>query len=367
MPHARRFLRSLSLVLLVLPLFVALAHADAASAPQRARDLMEAGHWKAARQLLTSTLQSTPDDAAALAAMAEVRAQFGDMDEAEKLARRAVALAPNDAQAHETLAQVLGERAQKAGMLKAMSLAGQFRKEAERAIDLDPKRIEAREMLMEFHLRAPGIAGGDKKKARSYAEEIGRIDPVRGALAMAEYSRAMKDSEAVEGCFRRAIASDPHAFDARLALASWLLAPWRLRLDEADTQARAAMADAPDRAGGWMLLAMVAIRRGNLAALDSVLAESDAHCPETRGPAYQAGRLLLSEGTNLPVAERCFRHYLEIEPEPGNPTLAHAHWRLAQVLEKENRKDEAIAELRTALRLKPDLDDAKKDLKRLTH
>jgi tetratricopeptide (TPR) repeat protein len=36
------------------------------------------------------------------------------------------------------------------------------------------------------------------------------------------------------------------------------------------------------------------------------------------------------------------------------------------VLEKQGRKNEAIEALRTALRMKPDLDEAKKDLKRLT-
>jgi hypothetical protein len=39
---------------------------------------------------------------------------------------------------------------------------------------------------------------------------------------------------------------------------------------------------------------------------------------------------------------------------------------LGLVLEKKGRKPEAIAEVETALRLKPDLEEAKKDLKRLT-
>src|SRR4029079_10228507 len=131
-----------------------------AAAPLTARALMEAGHWKRARQGLETQQRATPEDPATLAALAEVRAQFGEVDQAEKLARRAVALAPDDAQAHESLAQVVGRRAQKAGPLKGLGLARESRREAERAVALDPKRIEARDMLMQFHLQAPGIAGG---------------------------------------------------------------------------------------------------------------------------------------------------------------------------------------------------------------
>ncbi|RPJ55307.1 MAG: tetratricopeptide repeat protein [Acidobacteria bacterium] len=42
-----------------------------------------------------------------------------------------------------------------------------------------------------------------------------------------------------------------------------------------------------------------------------------------------------------------------------------AHWRLALTLEKLNRKPEAIHELQSALRLAPDFEEAKRDLKRL--
>jgi len=53
------------------------------------------------------------------------------------------------------------------------------------------------------------------------------------------------------------------------------------------------------------------------------------------------------------------------EPEAGAPLIAGAHWSLGQVYEKEGRKAEARAELETAVRLKPDFEPAKKDLKRL--
>jgi Tetratricopeptide repeat len=44
--------------------------------------------------------------------------------------------------------------------------------------------------------------------------------------------------------------------------------------------------------------------------------------------------------------------------------LAAAHWRLAQVLEKEQRRSEAVTELKSALRQQPDFLEAKQGLKR---
>ena len=63
-------------------------------------------------------------------------------------------------------------------------------------------------------------------------------------------------------------------------------------------------------------------------------------------------------------ADRYFRKYLTLEPEPDNPPLAGAHWRLGQALEKQGRKQEAVAEWQIAVKLDPN-SRAKDDLKRV--
>jgi tetratricopeptide (TPR) repeat protein len=99
--------------------------------------------------------------------------------------------------------------------------------------------------------------------------------------------------------------------------------------------------------------------------LEAILVQAEKNVPDNFSPYYQAGRLLLNAGSDLSRAENYFRKYLTQEPEAGAPQHAHAHWRLGLVLEKQGRKPEAINALDTAVRLKPDLADAKKDLKRL--
>lgn len=365
MPRSRNPLGPILFLLLPCVLGVVSAPAAEAPAPQRARELMDHHHWKRARALLESELRAHPDDPGLLSAMADVHATFEELDEAQAVGERAVKLAPNDAQAHESLAEVYGERAGRSGILKAMGFAGKFRKEAEAAIADEPGRIEARYDLMIYHLKAPGIAGGDRKKARAYAEEIAKLDPASGELALAEFAAETHDTTGIDAYYRRAVEKNPRSVPARMALASWAAAPWRGQWALAEEQARAARDAEPDRAAPYALLAGVYAHLERWADLDAALAQADAQCPDDRNPWYQAGRVLLTDGRELERAERCFRRFLEIEPEPHGPDLAHARWRLAQVLEKQNRREEALSELREALKLKPDLDVAKKELKRL--
>lgn len=143
------------------------------------------------------------------------------------------------------------------------------------------------------------------------------------------------------------------------------LSPKTSKPEAAEQQARALLALDPHRADGYSGLALVYASADRLADLDALLADAEKAIPDNFGAFYQAGRVLLTQGKELPRAERYLRKYLTQEPEAGTPGLAQAHWRLGQVLEKEGRKAEAVSELEQAVKLKPDLDEAKKDLKRL--
>jgi tetratricopeptide (TPR) repeat protein len=339
--------------------------APAPAEPGTAQWLIDHRHWKQARARLEADLARHPDDAGTLCLLSQVRQEFDDLDGAQALIDKALKLAPQNGAVHAQAADLFGERAGKAGMLKAMGLAKKFRQEAEVALSLDPSLIRPRRGLVEFHMRAPGIAGGDKKKAREYAAQIAALDPAQGELMFAVIDQIQKDSTKVEGHYRRAIELDPNNVEARLSLAGWLTTPWRSRWAEAETQVLAARKAVPDRGGPLASLAALYAQQSKWAELDAVLAEATTVCPDDRGAWYQAGRILLLNGTELPRAERYFRHYLGLEPEANGPKWAHAHWRLGLVLEKLGHRPEAIGELETALKLVPDLDEAKKDLKRM--
>jgi tetratricopeptide (TPR) repeat protein len=74
---------------------------------------------------------------------------------------------------------------------------------------------------------------------------------------------------------------------------------------------------------------------------------------------------LLQINQEIPKAEQYFRKHLSQPPEGLAPSLSAAHWRLGLALEKLGRKQDAIEQMEEALRLQPDFENAKRDLKRL--
>jgi tetratricopeptide (TPR) repeat protein len=296
--------------------------------------LMESGHWRRARVAAEAAVKARPNDPVAVRQLSEILQVHGEMDQALALAEKAIALAPKDAAARYRLAEVYGEKAQKAGMLGKLGLAKRFKKEAEAALALDPNSFEANNGLMEFHLQAPGIAGGDKKQAAKLLEKLVQLDPAKGVRARVRYASALHDTGGVEKMLRDGVAAHPDDYALRADYASWCAAPWRTsKAAEAETQARAAIALDPQRSGAYAVLVIAQGRAKRWDDVERTLAESEARIPDNLGAWYQAGRIALVEAADPQRAEKYLRHYLTQPPELGTPGHAAARWRLSQALE----------------------------------
>ncbi|HEY1496939.1 MAG TPA: hypothetical protein VGF49_20435, partial [Candidatus Solibacter sp.] len=158
-----------------------------------AEKLIEAGHWKRARVLVERRLREAPDDPNATFLASQIRNAFGDHDAPLQLAEKAVRLDGGVARYHRQLAEVQGVMAQRAGMLQQFMLARRFRSEIDTALRLDPRDTQALRDLLEFYLLAPGVVGGDAKKAAPVAERIAAIDAAEGFLAKARIAEFHKD------------------------------------------------------------------------------------------------------------------------------------------------------------------------------
>ncbi|MGI8782729.1 MAG: tetratricopeptide repeat protein [Acidobacteriota bacterium] len=325
--------------------------------------LIDAGHFKQAWALAESRLKANPKDADALYAMARYKLQADDLDSALSLVERSLALDPANADATYLMAGIYGRKAERASVFSQFGLARRFKKEAEAVLAMDPRHIEARLGLIEFHMKAPGVVGADKRKAQTLADEIMKINASRGYLALAVLARIEKQTDPLEGFYKKAVEADPNSYPALMSLVNFY--EQQKQYDVAERYAREALKASPDRAGGYSFLASLAAFQERWRDLDTTIAQSEKAVPDNLSLYYRVGNVLLSSGKDLPRAERYFRKYLTQEPEPGAPMHAHAYWRLGLVLEKQGRKAEAVAALETAVRMKPDLDQARKDLKRL--
>lgn len=331
--------------------------------------LIKAGHWKRARAQVEPLYKAHPNDAELNYLMSEIDDAFGDLGDARSLAEKAVALKANESHYHRQLAEVDGETAETASLFAKGGWAKKFKSEAETAAALDPKNLDARFDLLEYDLQAPRLMGGGKDKAAAMAQEIARIDPAQGDIAQARLAQDRKDAAAQESWLLKAAAVQPYDHEILAAVANFYLQPPQRNLPLAEMYARKAVAADSGRSDGYTLLAITLASEARWNDLESALSQADTKIPDDRSPLYRAGVAILTPADppseELRRAETYFRKYLDAEPEGGEPPLAAAHWRLAEVLEKEGRKSEALRELRTALRLKPDLEGAQKDFKRL--
>lgn len=253
----------------------------------------------------------------------------GDLDTAVSLGEKAAADSPNDAVVQLWLGRAYGSKAQEASVFSQMSLAKKCRKAFERAVALDPANVDAHLDLLDYHLQAPGIAGGDKAVARKEADEVLRLDPLRGHLAWGKVWEEANDGARAEAEYRKAIEAGPKEIRGRVALASLFVTTKR----------------APEAREIWRQFAKAE--------------------PEQSYWHYALARISVITGEDLPEGVGHLRAYLAVPPKPDTPTWADAHWRLSNLYEKMGRKDDARTELREALKLNPDHMNAKKDLKRL--
>jgi tetratricopeptide (TPR) repeat protein len=346
-------------------LILGLVNAPARGADPSPEALIEAGHWKRALPMIQQRLAANSNDAAAVYMLARYKAAAGDGDGALPLAEKACKLQPNNARYHLFLAEICGDNARKANVFSQYGLARRFKKEAETAIALDPNQIDARMDLIQFHLEAPGIVGGDKTKTRILADEISKIDPARGYLALAAISSFEKQNDQLEDLYKKAVEANPKYFQAQMALAGFYGSDSQKKYDLAEKHVREAVKLDPDRVNPRASLAALFALNERWQEMETELAQAEKDIPDNLFPYFRAALVLLTRGKDLQRAELYFRKYLTQEPEPGWPAHANAYWRLGQVLEKQGHKSDAIVAMETAVRLKPDLEPAKKDLKRL--
>jgi tetratricopeptide (TPR) repeat protein len=254
----------------------------------------------------------------------------GKHDAAAKAFEQAVKLEPRTSSHHLGLAQALGGVAERAGVLRQPFIARRIRGELERARELDPAGIDPRIGLINYYIRAPGIMGGSDAKAHAEAAEIARISPLQGHLARAQIGLLKRDSLSAEREYRGAVAAFPDSAVAYTQLAGYL------RRAHRDAEA--------------------------FTALDQLLTRR----PDDPVALYALGQFAAATGTQLDRGHDALQRYLRLPPPDSTdrrrPSPAVAHYWFGRLLQRQAREPEARAQFEAALRLNPDLEQAKRAL-----
>jgi tetratricopeptide (TPR) repeat protein len=289
----------------------------------------ESRDYVAARDCFERYLGAHPTDAAAMGTLGRtclaLRRPWRAVHWLEEATRRE----PARSELHDWLAQAYGTAAERAGVLHQFGLAIKARKQFERAVELDPANLDAREDLIEFQIEAPGFLGGSAERARANAADLESRDRLRGRLAQGSIDLRNLGLAGAEREMLQTAAEFP-----------------------ADPRPRLALGAAYARAGRYDRA---------FESLESALRLD----PDGGDEALELARTAVLAGQRLDRAAELLRAGLKRLP-PGDPAaLADTHQALGAVLEKQGDAEHALHHYRTAVRLDPDLPPAREALRRL--
>jgi tetratricopeptide (TPR) repeat protein len=319
----------LSVALLFLALLTPPAASAAATALGPGVQLFEARRYEEARKFFEPYVAKNPGDAEAVLYLGRTWFALRDYEKAAERLERAAVLAPASSDVQIWLGRAYGRRAQAASLFSKAGLAKQAKGAFDRAVALDPNNLDARSDLMQYYLQAPGFMGGSVDKAREQAAEIRKRDAIRGVIASVTIRLHDKDAAGAERELAEAIQKAPAEPRLRLGLANVYVSQekWDAAFETLET-----------------------------------LLKTD---PDNWDALYQIGRTGALSGKRLDRAEECLKRYLGHTPGPDSPPLANAHFRLGLVYEKRGNKAAARGEYQTAVKLDPNLKDAKEALAKL--
>jgi tetratricopeptide (TPR) repeat protein len=174
-------MKSLRFLLLVLLPVVALAVEPIER--DQIKTLLADQKWTEAQTLLERVIAAEPANAEAHFHLGRCFLFRSDTSHALPELEKAVELDPTNAQYVRHLGDACGQTAQKAGLFAKAGWAKRCKAAYVKAVELDPKDLDARWSLMEYCRQAPGFLGGSVDQAFQQAEAIKQIDPHRGLAA----------------------------------------------------------------------------------------------------------------------------------------------------------------------------------------
>jgi tetratricopeptide (TPR) repeat protein len=307
-------------------LFVFLSSIAYGQVIDQAKKLYDEKKWEQATKLLTPIQEGHKNYAEARYWLGRIEFSQQHLDEAEEYLEEAIEANDKVADYHYWYGSVLGNIAQQANTIKQGMLAPKIKDSFEKTVALDPKNLSAHWGLIEFYTQAPGFMGGSWEKAEATAKAIGKIKAAEGYRAVGVVMERQEKFAEAEKQFELAYKEEP--------LYIYNLSNFYVRQKK------------NDKAFGLF---------------EELLKRN----PEDMTAVYQVGKLSAVSGQKLEAGEKYLLKYLTYQPKENEPSHAGANMRLAQIKEKKGNKPEAKKLYEIALKMDPNLKDAKDGLARV--
>lgn len=288
--------------------------------------LFESRHYLEAK----AVFEKLPRNAATLTYLGRVEGETGSPKQAIEYLTEASGLEPKNAEISYWLGAAYYDRTRDTGFFKKPGLLKKWRWHTEASLLLDPTYAPAMFSLGAFFAYAPGIAGGDDKKAMVIAEELRVIDPARHHWLLAEIALEGKDADAAIAHLTQSLS---------------------LRPDEA----------------GYIELAVIyqGVERWDEAF--NVLEQGRSSAEHDECLSYQIGRTAALSGERLEYGAsemlRFISHWAHYCSRTDYSTTAF--WRLGMIYQHMGKLEDARAAFEKALAIDPRHKESKKALRRV--
>jgi tetratricopeptide (TPR) repeat protein len=291
--------------------------------------LLEQGRVDEAISEFQNRVNKYPNEADSYNLLCRAYFQLGEWDRGISACERATALDPSNGIYHLWLGRVYGEKADSASFITAAGLAKKVRQEFEVAVRLAPNNADARNDLAEFYLEAPGIVGGGRDKAENQAQALANLDPARADWIKGRIAEKNKEYA------------------------------------DAEKEYQAAIQDSHGGAHAWFNLALYYWHRQDLDNMQKTLYRAVAAPMDRQEVIMESAELLIRGGRDFPAAVQWLNRYLNGQMVEEAPAFK-AHYLLGSVLEKQGKKDEAIAQYQAALALAKNFSRAQQALSHIS-
>jgi tetratricopeptide (TPR) repeat protein len=251
----------------------------------RARKLYDSTEFEQSLKVLQAVPQK---DAEVWELIGRNHYMLADYHRASEALEKAAVADPNNSRIALWLGRAFGRRAETSSVFTAPKHASKARQYFEKAVELNPKNLEALSDLLEYYLEAPGFLGGGFDKAQGVAEKMSSIDPAEGHWAKAKLAEKHKEFRSAEEQLRRAIEVSPQAVGRVLDLAKFLA------------------------------------KQGRFIEANQSVAKAEKAHPNEPKVIYTKAEVLIQEKKNLQVAKDLLKKYMQLKLSPEDPSRADA-------------------------------------------
>ncbi|QSW87384.1 tetratricopeptide repeat protein [Flavobacterium endoglycinae] len=192
-------MKNLLLFLFILPVF-----GWTQSNFERAEKLFHSKKYSEAQPIFEGILKNNSSDVKTLEYLGEIAGHQKSWVKGAAYFKKLKELRPNNADYFFKYGGCLAMRATEINRIKAFTMVGDMKEAFEKAIELNPKHVQARWALIEIYLQLPGILGGSESKAIAYSNELAQFSPVDGYLSRGRIEDYFKRYNLAEKNYKKA-------------------------------------------------------------------------------------------------------------------------------------------------------------------